>query len=105
MVVFISGPMSGIEGLNKEAFNKAEELLRSVGFIVLNPAVLPEGLPEEKYMPICMSMIDAADYIFLLPGWASSMGSTAEYYYASKQSKHVLVDDGGAIRLRAEKGE
>ncbi len=43
--------------------------LRCAGNIVLNPAVLPDGLSQQQYMSICIPMLMCADAIYLLDGW------------------------------------
>lgn len=88
-VVYIAGPMSGIEDYNRPAFMEAERVLRTRGFIVLNPAILPTDLPSEAYMPICMAMITQADIVFMLPGWETSNGAAIERQYALYQGKLV----------------
>lgn len=50
-VIYVAGPMTGLSELNRPAFMEAEKALTEAGFIVLNPAWLPVGLPPEKYMP------------------------------------------------------
>jgi hypothetical protein len=37
LIVYIAGPISGVENGNKEAFLRAEQLFKQLGYIVLNP--------------------------------------------------------------------
>ena len=98
IAVYIIGPMTGWPDRNCQAFMEAEELIRRAArrgdiesdVVVLNPARLPAGLPEEKYMPICMAMLEAADAFYCLPDWDASDGACAEYYFARKQGKREL---------------
>lgn len=90
--IYLAGPMTGLEDWGRDAFHKAARTYESAGFLVLNPAALPVGLPDERYMPICMAMIDAADAIMLLPGWEESEGAKLERAYALYQGK-VIVED------------
>lgn len=90
MIVYIAGPMAGMEDKNREAFRAAEEYLRLKGHTVLNPAVLPDGLPASAYMPMCLSMVQAADAVYLLKGWGRSHGAGIEYTYALYQGKKIL---------------
>ena len=61
-----------------EQFLLAESYLEISGFIVLNPAVLPEGMAHAKYLPINDAMISVCDEFFLIPGWEDSAGVAHE---------------------------
>ena len=91
MIVYIAGPMSGIEDYNRPYFFKAEGELRAMGHKVLNPAVLPTDLPDEAYMPICLAMIDQCDAVCLLDGWEQSQGAVLEAVYAQRCGKDQIV--------------
>lgn len=93
MIVFISGKMRGLAGLGRARFNTAEQWLIGRGHTVLNPAKLPVGMPEEKYMPICLAMLEAADAIYMLDNWTSSEGANVEHAYAKLQGKQILYED------------
>lgn len=98
-VVYIAGPMTGIEHKNRPAFYSAEEYLQSCGLLVLNPARLPDGMPGERYMPICLELVKQADILARLPGWDSSPGATCENYFALYQGKRtvdLIRGDGNA---------
>ena len=79
-VVYISGPITGVERY-WEAFEKAEDELEAAGFIALTPTRLPKGLTNEQYMRIDLAMIDAADAVLFLPGWRESAGAVMENTY------------------------
>lgn len=91
-VIYIAGPMSGIEEYNRPAFRDAEMKLLMLGenVTVLNPAVLPVSLPDKAYMPICLAMVEQADMLVLLPGWEDSEGAILEKNYALRQEKMVV---------------
>lgn len=91
MKVYIAGPMTGRENLNREAFNKEADRLTRHGHTVLNPASLPDGLEQREYMDICFAMLRCADAIMMLPGWQASSGATAEYHYAYKMELPVYT--------------
>ena len=106
MIIYIAGPMKGIENSNREAFYGAEILLTDAGHDVLNPAVLPDGLPDTAYMPICMAMLNQADAIYLLNGWKKSVGARAERLFAKRQGKLELFEgDVKMIMMREEENK
>ena len=80
--VFISGPMSGYDNFNREAFMEAEKKLKEAGYSVFNPAWLL-GLDSEwdnaSVMAIDMAALSRCDAIYQLDGWRESMGAKAEY--------------------------
>lgn len=76
----------------RQKFARAQKMLEDEGHIVINPAVLPVGLDMDKYMPICLSMVDGADAIFLFNNWQNSKGALLEKAYAEYQGKEILFD-------------
>lgn len=97
MIVYIAGKMTGLPDLGRAAFMAAEEHIANLGHIVLNPARLPEGMPKERYMPICLAMLEQADAIFLLDGWEDSDGANIELAYANYQDKAVWGMEEGVF--------
>lgn len=59
-VVYIAGPMSGIEDFNRPAFHEVAQALRAEGHTVLNPAEQPDGLTEAQYMQIGLCDLSVA---------------------------------------------
>lgn len=92
-IVYVAGKMAGLPNKGKEKFYAAAKALREEGEIVLNPAELPEGLPGECYMPICLAMINAADIVYALDNWRDSPGARLEIGYAAYQGKTVIEED------------
>ena len=88
-VVYISGPITGVENY-WEAFEAAMDNLSGLGYVVLNPAALPQGLTDEQYMQIDMAMINVADAVYFLPGWENSKGATLERAYCEYIGKAVM---------------
>jgi len=79
--IYISGPMSGIEGFNFPAFNAAAALWREAGWTVLNPAENAEGSTERAfshYIRIDLGHLLQSDAIAMLPGWEYSRGACLE---------------------------
>ena len=92
MRVYISGAMANRPDTYKQEFERVEKVLKKHGHVVINPAVLPEGLDHAKYMPICLAMVDSADIVFMLKGWGNSYGARLEHDYAIYQEKIVMYE-------------
>ena len=91
MIIYIAGRMRGCPNYEKR-FKEAEEELKKQGHVVLNPAMLPKGLAHTRYMPICLSMIDAADAVYMLYGWEDSEGAKVEKLYAEYNEKLIAYE-------------
>lgn len=100
-IAYISGPISGLENGNFQAFKNAEDKLQSEGYVVVNPHEIGkeiynkwskidvkskeqeeemwrEFMKEDiKYLVICHC-------VFLLDNWESSRGSTLELLICQK---------------------
>lgn len=92
-VVYISGPITGVKKY-WEAFELAEDNLTAAGFIPLSPARLPAGLSKAQYMRIDLAMIDSADAVYQLPGWACSNGAFLECGYCGYTDKPTAESIG-----------
>ncbi len=90
MIIYIAGPMSGLDDCNRAAFNAVAKRLSFNGDTPLNPALLPHGLSQHQYMDICFAMLRSAEAIYLLKGWEASAGASAEYHYAYKMGLKVF---------------
>ena len=90
-VVYISGKMTGLKDKGRETFNYAEERLRAAGWKVMNPACLPDDLPDHCYMPVCLSMLRESDLVAVLPNWTDSPGAHMETSYATYIGKPVFT--------------
>lgn len=91
MKVYISGKITGDDDY-KEKFKKAEERLRSKGYAVMNPAILPDGFGYKEYMWICLAMLDVCDAIYMLNDWYDSRGAIEEYQNALSMGKIFMFD-------------
>ena len=90
MIVYIAGPMKGKKNMNRPAFYEAQDALEENGYLVLNPAKLPIGMPQTAYLPICLKMVDQADVVAMMEGWQSSDGAKIERAYAQYQGKRIV---------------
>ena len=90
MIIYIAGKMAGVKDY-KYKFLKAEYKLREAGHIVINPAVLPEGMDGTRYMPICLAMLQQADAICIIgDDWQESAGVKTELTFAEYQKKAIM---------------
>ncbi|MFD3245871.1 DUF4406 domain-containing protein [Rahnella aquatilis] len=90
MKVYIAGPMTGLPHFNRPAFKEAAINLSFEKHVPLNPASLPDGLSEQDYMAIGMTMLQRAEAIYLLTGWQFSAGARAEHALALKLGLEII---------------
>lgn len=93
MRIYISGAMRNCPTTYKRKFNEMAKQINANGDVAVNPAVLPNGLKHDKYMPICFDMIEASDAILMLNDWKTSKGAKLEKAYAEYQGKTVLYEE------------
>lgn len=92
-IIYIAGKITGDPDY-REKFENAARGVRILGGIPLNPADLPGDMPREKYMPICLAMIDQADAVLFLDNWKNSAGAKIEEGYAKYQNKVLYYQRG-----------
>ena len=101
--IYIAGKITGDPDY-KAKFNAAATAYRRLGYTVLNPASLPEGMQKADYMRICFAMIDTADVVAFLPGYETSPGAQLEHLYCEYIGAYVIYigacDFGGEGRNR-----
>lgn len=78
--VFLSGPITGVDGY-KDRFADAAEVIKALGAnTVFNPAAeIPDSTEREEAMRICTSKIITIDCVVMLPSWRDSEGACFEY--------------------------
>ena len=92
MIIYISGPMSGVEDYNYERFYDVAYLLRNKGNEVLNPAENnPEPPTYENFMAMSLKQVEACDVVVLLEGWMSSPGARDEVAHAKLHGKEIML--------------
>ena len=94
--IYISGPMTGLPGLNFGAFHCAAAQLRALGYEVVNPAEKQsetEDLSWEEYLRQDLQQMLTCDTIALLPGWETSKGAHLELHVAHRVGMRVTTVD------------
>lgn len=90
--IYISGPMSGIEDLNRSAFESAEKKIQKMGHVALNPHRFPQLETYEECIQMDLEVIAmSAEAIALLPGWETSPGSKKELKTALDLGLEIMV--------------
>ena len=97
MKVYLSGKITG-DSNYRQKFNTMTEELLSYGYVVFNPAVLPDGFEYSDYMALDLLILSRCDAIFLLRDWKNSPGARLEYKEAKRLGLQVLTEDDLKIR-------
>ena len=92
MRIYIAGPMSGLPGLNFDAFHAKAAELRAAGHEVVNPAEI--NLDHTAEWNACMradiAQLVTCEAIYMLPGWFNSRGAKLERHIAEQLSMQIL---------------
>ena len=90
MKIYISGPISH-DPYHEDAFTKAEEYLRHLGYEVINPVDIPEEVfdgPDrdikrwEYFMRASIKLLMDCDQIYMIEKWEDSRGAKIEHQLA-----------------------
>ncbi len=76
-VVFLCGAVMG-DPKYKKKFVGARETLQRMGYVVLDPTALPEGLQHDAYLQITLQMLRICDGVCVFNDWTNSDGARAE---------------------------
>lgn len=114
--VYIAGPMSGIPGFNRPAFEEAAKQYRVDGYVVTSPVELDddsgfdasaypdgEGLPDGTYREFLLRDLTAIienniEAFILLDGWEESKGAALEVTIARHLGIPVYDVDGVRVK-------
>lgn len=88
-VAYISGAITSDPNY-RQKFADAEMVLDHLGYSVLNPTILPDGLTYDEYMAIDLRFVEAADTLVMLPDWIRSHGAPIERNHALKLGKRII---------------
>jgi hypothetical protein len=90
-VVYISGPITGIEDSNRPQFALAQRMLLSAGCSIFNPIHIEGPIDPLKddalwsyYMAFCIRALLECDSILMLPDWQNSKGAKWEHRIAKE---------------------
>lgn len=89
MKAYIAGKITS-DSTYREKFQRAKKALEGEGFIVLNPAELPEGMLSSDYMRICFAMMECADVVAFLPDYDQSRGARLELDWCQYVGKQTM---------------
>jgi hypothetical protein len=94
--VYICGAMTGMPEFNYPAFNAAAEELRSLGYLVENPAEnpMPPCGSWAGYMRLSIAQVLRSDVVALLPCWEKSKGAKIERSIASDLGLEICSVEG-----------
>ena len=90
MKIYIAGKITGDKGY-KAKFMEASKVLKALGHVVINPAVLPQGLDERDYMRITLAMLEASDLAVFLPDYRESKGAVIEWAWCQRTGKDYAM--------------
>jgi hypothetical protein len=97
MKVYLSGKITG-DSNYRQKFSSMEKELLSYGYVVFNPAVLPDGFEYEDYMDLDLLILSRCDAIFLMRDWRNSPGAKREYEEAKRLGLRILTEADLKIR-------
>lgn len=87
MVIYISGPVSGVPNY-RESFVKAKTALEAQGYETMSildcDFLQKDSFKWSDCMKFCIAMLEKCDGILMLRGWRTSVGATIEKAWAEK---------------------
>ena len=105
MMIYISGPMTGLPDYNRAAFYRAETELQIDGAVITNPARLGLEVATRIASPTWRDYLEHdirhlvdCDALVLLDGWEHSKGACLERHIAEELGM-MIFDSIEAARL------
>lgn len=91
LVIYLSGPMTGIADYNHPEFCRIARELRDKGYKVISPDETVVHLKNwENYMRADIKLLMDADKVAVLEGWQQSKGAQIEVFLASQLGMEVI---------------
>lgn len=84
--IYLAGKITG-DANYREKFRAGSQTLTDLGYVVLNPAILPDGLSEPGYMRISLTMLEESDMAVFLPDFQESKGALIEQAWCQRTGK------------------
>ncbi len=97
MKIYLSGKITG-DANYRQKFGSMEKELFSYGYVVFNPAILPDGFEYEDYIDLDLLILSRCDAIFLMRDWKNSPGAKREYEEAKRLGLRILTEEDLRIR-------
>ena len=98
--IYIAGPIHNNPNYKKQ-FDDRERLLKNLGYFPINPTnIVPIEWPRDMAMRLINPMLDMADGIILLDGWAKSPGTHVEIVQAEYIGKRIFNNMGELLSIR-----
>ncbi len=96
--IYISGKMTGVENLNREKFERAENKFKGLDYVVINPhkIKLRKGQkPDWKNYMIndIAILLKYCDKVAVLDDWADSKGAKIEIFLAQQFGIEIIEAD------------
>lgn len=105
-VVYLSGPMTGVEMFNYPAFFALAGIIKKeYNCRVLNPARHPLGLTHDEYMRLAMIDLECATQVVMLDDWRGSKGAKIEFLHALELKIRVFRQEQIVDRIRVRMDE
>ena len=107
MKIYISGPISN-DPYHREAFDKAEDYLKHLGYDVINPLDIKEKefkVPYKDfqlwtyYMRESIKLLMDCDQIYMLEKWKESRGAKIEHKLATDLSMPRIYEEEDIERV------